>query len=155
MFKPEPVPLRLLVERSVKQLRPLAGGREFRVKVGPDVVAMADAERVDEMLRNVIQNALKYTPAGSPIDIYAHDDADAVKLAVRDYGPGIPAHEIDHVFERFERGSRSASDTSGMGPGLYLVRLLVEARGGTVEIELPAGGGTEIVFSLRRASADL
>jgi two-component system sensor histidine kinase KdpD len=115
---------------------------------------MADADRVDEMLRNVIHNALKYTPHGSPIDVVAAVQGDVVRLTVRDHGPGIPASEIPYIFERFERGSRAASVTPGMGLGLYLVRLLVQAQGGEVEVELPVGGGTRVVFTLPRATED-
>ena len=154
-FEPEPVLLRALVARCVSQLAPLAPDREFRVDIGPDVVALADADRVDEMLRNVLHNALKYTPDGTPIDVAARDTGDAVEFSVRDYGPGIPAREIARVFERFERGSKAASATSGMGLGLYLARLLVEAQGGAVHVEAPEDGGARFVFRLPRASADV
>ena len=152
-FEPEPVLLRIVVNRSVNQLSALDSSRDFIVDVAPDVVAMADAGRVDEMLRNVIQNSLRYTPEGTPIEVTGRHRGSAVELAVRDYGPGIPEEEVDGIFERFERGSRS-SDSSGMGLGLYLVRLLVEAQSGTVTIELPEDGGTRVVFSLPRAEVD-
>ena len=152
-FEPEPVLLRMLVERCVNQLSSLDSSRNFIVDVTPDAVAMADADRVDEMLRNVIQNSLKYTPEGTPIEIEGRPHSSRVELSVRDHGPGIPKDEVGEVFERFERGSR-ASDSSGMGLGLYLVRLLVEAQSGTVKIELPDDGGTRVVFSLPRAEVD-
>lgn len=152
-LEPEPVLLRSLVERCVDRLRPLDPDRQFRLEVEPDTVAQADPDRVDEMLRNVMHNALKYTPAGTPIDISVQSTGDRVELAVRDYGPGIPEHEVEHVFDRFERGSRASSDSHGMGLGLYLVRLLVEAQGGDVSITLPEDGGTRVVFTLPRAEA--
>ncbi|MEZ4573021.1 MAG: GAF domain-containing protein [Thermomicrobiales bacterium] len=153
-LEPEPILLRMLVERCVRQLRPLDPTRDFRIDVESDSVAMADPDRFDEMLRNVIHNALKYTPAGTQIDIVGRSDDGHVELAVRDYGPGIPEHEVRNVFDRFERGSRAAADSSGMGLGLYLVRLLVEAQNGHVTIELPEDGGTRVLFSLPQAAAD-
>ena len=150
----EPVLIRALAERCVDQLRSLDPERAFRVDVGSDAVALADPDRVDEVLRNVIQNALKYTPAGTPIDITSRVSGERVEVAVRDYGPGIPEQEAPHVFERFERGSQVGSSTPGMGLGLYIVRLLVEAQGGDVSIELPEGAGAQVVFSLPRASTE-
>ena len=151
---PEPVLMRALAERCVEQLRSLDPERAFHVDVGSDAVALADPDRVDEMLRNVIHNALKYTPAGTPIDITSRVSGERVELAVRDYGPGIPEHEAPRVFDRFERGSQAGLSTPGMGLGLYIVRLLVEAQGGDVSIELPEGAGTQVVFSLPLASIE-
>lgn len=150
-FEPEPVLVRMLVERCVRQFAELDPGRAIRVDVGPEVVAMADADRVDEMLRNVMHNALKYTPAGTPIDVHGRVFGDVVELEVRDHGPGIPERDMAQVFDRFERGSQASSGSSGMGLGLYLVRLLVEAQGGEVAIELPEDGGTSVIFTLPRA----
>ncbi len=150
-FEPEPVLLRMLAQRCVRDLAELDPEREMRVDVAPDAVAMADADRVDEMLRNVLHNALKYTPPGTLIEVVGRVDGDSVKLVVRDHGPGIPERDLAHVFDRFERGSQAASGTAGMGIGLYLVRLLVEAQGGTVSIELPDDGGTSVIFTLPRA----
>ncbi len=153
-YEPEPVLLRRVAGRCVRQLVSLDPSREYRVNIGPEIVAMADSERVDEMLRNVVHNALKYTPDGTPIEVSARAVGDFVELSVRDYGPGIPEHEVPRVFDRFERGGQAGSSTSGMGLGLYLVRLLVEAQGGAVTIELPEDGGTRVIFSLPRAVAD-
>ena len=153
-LEPEPVLLRAVVARSVKRMESLDPAREYRVDIGPEVVALANADRVDEMLRNVMHNALKYTPDGTPIDITARDTGQAIELAVRDRGPGIPEDELPYIFERFERGARAASGTPGMGLGLYLVRLLVQAQGGMVGAELPKDGGTRIVFTLPRATAE-
>lgn len=150
----EPVLMRFIVNAAVERFRADGAGREFVVDVEPHAVALADPDRVDEMLTNVIQNAVKYAPGSAPIEISARVREEAVELAVRDHGPGIPLRDLSSVFERFERGSRASSSTPGMGLGLYIVKLLAESQGGSVRLELPEDGGTRVVMTLPAAVAD-
>ncbi|MBX6341419.1 MAG: sensor histidine kinase, partial [Thermomicrobiaceae bacterium] len=101
------------------------------------------------VLRNLLLNAIKYTPDGTPIEVTARRAGPEVEIGVRDAGPGIDEADLPHVFERFRRGSRAqASGRDGMGLGLYLSRHLVEAHGGRIWAERPEGGGARFAFTL-------
>ncbi len=147
----EPVLLRGIINRAVDRFRAEGLGARFEIRVDPDAIALADADRVDEMLTNVLQNAIKYAPGATPIEISARVRESVVELAVRDHGPGVPDHEMPLLFERFERGSQAGSQTPGMGLGLYIVRMLVESQGGSVRLESPPDGGTEVIMTLPAA----
>jgi signal transduction histidine kinase len=93
----------------------------------------ADPGRLEQMLRNLIGNARRHTPAAGRIDVRVTRDGDRVRLAVADTGSGIPAQHLPHVFDRFYRADPSRDRaTGGAGPGLAIVRRLAEAHGGTV-----------------------
>jgi signal transduction histidine kinase len=150
----EPVLVSQVVGTAVGAFR-TAAGREISVDVEPNLVVMADPQSIDGILRNLIQNAIKYTPDGTPIDIAARSVGERVEFVVRDHGAGIPDEDLESVFERFQRGSQGRSGrTSGMGLGLYLVRLLVEAQGGGIRVERPPDGGTRFTLDLQAALAE-
>jgi two-component system OmpR family sensor kinase len=106
----------------------------------------ADPERLSQCLTNLVENALKYSPAPQPIELSLSSDADQVVLHVRDRGDGVPAAERERIFGRFVRGSGSA-DTSGHGIGLAVVKTLMERMGGSVSVGDAPGGGAD--FQLR------
>lgn len=148
----EPVLIKSVVTRCVDAFRVEAPDREFRIEVEPDLVAFADPQGVDDILRNLIQNAIKYTPESTPIDVLARPVGDDIEISVRDYGEGIPSDEIPTIFDRFQRGAGSRTGRStGLGLGLYLVKHLVEAQGGEIGVECPADGGTRFTFSVPTA----
>ncbi len=100
-----------------------------------------------QALVNVLDNALKYAPPGSPIDVGAGVVGGEVEIVVADQGPGIPSDDLEKVFEKFyrvERGDRG----SGTGLGLAICRGIVEAHGGSVRAEIAAQGGARIVLRL-------
>ncbi len=99
-----------------------------------------DPVRVREVLQNLLANALRYSPAGGTIRVCY----DGVSISVEDDGPGIPPADLPHVFERFYK----SSDSGGMGLGLSIARVLVEAHGGTIHAENRIEGGTRISFTL-------
>lgn len=107
----------------------------------------ADPGRLERIVLNLIINALKYSPPGSPVEVGAVESGDRVTLSVADRGPGIPTGDFPHLFERFFRGERTAA-RGGLGIGLYSVRLLVEAHGGTVRVERGSGGGSTFLVEL-------
>ena len=113
------------------------------------IQAFADRASVQQCLVQMIDNACKYSPMASPVEISCSLDAQLVFLRVRDHGPGIPADEREHVFERFCRGSNSAG-VPGSGIGLTLVRTLADPMGGSVRVEDADGGGAVVVLALRR-----
>jgi signal transduction histidine kinase len=113
----------------------------------PDVDADPDA--VDRILKNLISNALKYSPASARVHVRAdRDGSESVRFTVRDAGPGIPATALPHVFEPYYRAPDAVGVAPGTGLGLAVVKALVEAHGGGVEVESEVGQGTRISFTL-------
>ena len=106
----------------------------------------ADAERLSQCLANLVENALKYSPAPSAIELALNREADQVVFHVRDHGTGVPLADRERIFGRFVRGSGSA-DTSGHGIGLAVVKTLMERMGGSVAVADAPGGGAD--FQLR------
>jgi two-component system sensor histidine kinase MprB len=96
-----------------------------------------DPERLARAVGNLLDNAAKYSPAGGVVDVWVDDG----EIAIRDQGPGIPADEAPHVFERFYRGVR-ARGRPGSGLGLAIVKQVADGHGGTVSLEPADGGGT-------------
>jgi signal transduction histidine kinase len=137
-----------LIDRSA----PLLETDRVRLVVDPSgpLLARADPARLDRIVLNLLTNALKYSPAGSPVEVGAAATDGWVTIRVADDGPGIPPEDLPHVFERFYRGRRTAA-RGGLGLGLYSVRLLVEAHGGTVRAEAGRKGGTTFHVALPAA----
>ncbi len=108
-----------------------------------------DEARLAQVLDNVVQNALRYTPAGGSILLNASANERGVRLCVDDTGSGIPAEDLPHVFERFYRADKSRTDAEGAsGLGLAIARVLVTAHGGAIRAESAPGRGTKIVIDL-------
>lgn len=133
----------------------LAGGLEVERVVldapaAPPLRALADPDRLERVIVNLVSNALKYSPPGSPVRLEARARGARVALAVIDAGPGIPDDELGHLFERYRRG-RGAAGREGIGLGLFSARLLVEAHGGALVVEQPEGGGSIFRFDLPAA----
>lgn len=114
------------------------------------VTAWADRDRVDQVLVNLIENAIRFTPRGGRIDISAETVGDFVRVLVRDTGRGIPAEHLGQIWDRFYKvdRARTPSPTSGTGLGLTIVKQLVELMGGEVSAESVLGTGSTFSFSL-------
>ncbi|MDP9325240.1 MAG: HAMP domain-containing histidine kinase, partial [Candidatus Dormibacteraeota bacterium] len=118
------------------------------------VTARFDRDKILVVLRNLVENAVKYSPAGSAIDIGQQEVDGTVKIWVADRGPGIPAGDKAHIFEQFYRVQRPEQEAiGGTGLGLYIVRQLTEAQGGTIAIEDRSGGGSIFTITLPCADA--
>ena len=104
------------------------------------------------MAANLLDNAIKYTPAGGRVDVSAGREGDRAVLRVSDTGLGIPADEQPRIWDRLFRGDRSRAER-GLGLGLSLVKAIVEAHGGTVSVESQPGHGS--VFTVRLVPLDL
>lgn len=131
-----------LVEQVVDRLRLRAEEKQasLQAEVAGGLPAIeVDPERLVQALTNLVDNALRYTPAGTHVAVTAKATPGAVELAVSDDGPGIPPEDLPHVFDRFWRAERSRNRaTGGSGLGLAIVKQLVEAHGGRVRVESPA-----------------
>lgn len=126
-------------------------GVRLAVEVPPHLpLVLADTERVQQVLNNLLANALRYTPAGGQVTLSAHRQGEMVAIAVRDTGIGIPAEHLPHLFERFYRGDPSRSRAhGGSGIGLTIARGLVEAHGGRIWAESDGPGkGSCFTFTL-------
>jgi len=147
----EKVDLRPLVERSVDEAR-LAAERkgvvmEFSSAPVP-ILAAADTNRLRQALSNVLFNAVKFTPSGGKVEVTLESARKVATIVVRDTGPGIPADELPHVFERFYRGPSTANLAGGSGLGLPIVQSIMQAHAGDVEVHSEVGQGTEVVLTL-------
>jgi two-component system sensor histidine kinase BaeS len=127
-------------------------GVTLTVDVPPHaVVASADPDRLAQVVANLVENALKF--ASTRIDVSATPAGDGVVIAVADDGPGIPADDLPHVFERLYQSDRSPARQLGSGLGLAIVAELVEAMGGRVEAAPAQGGGTRLAVELNGSSS--
>ncbi len=147
----EPVNVRLLIQRAIRGTDAVKAEREIRIGETRDMLATGDVDSLDQVLRNLVQNAVKYVPGDSPIDIDAESMDGMIIISVRDYGRGVDPDDLPLLFDRFQRG-RDRETTGGMGLGLYLSRMIVEAHGGQLWLELPEDGGSRFCFSVPRAA---
>lgn len=131
----------------VTDLMILAQGKNQKIFINADVETLrGDAEKIDQVLRNLVTNAIKYIPEGKEIHIKWEYDADGVVLKVHDNGPGIPKEHHDRLFERFYRIDKGRSrDRGGTGLGLAIVKHIVMAHGGRVELKSEMGKGSEFI----------
>lgn len=113
---------------------------------------LGDGDRLQQCLTNLIENAIKYSPPGSPIELAASSQGDQVVLHVRDCGPGVPQADRRRIFQRFVRGT-AATDQPGSGIGLAVVATLMERMGGTVQVQDAEGGGADFQLLLESMAA--
>jgi two-component system OmpR family sensor kinase/two-component system sensor histidine kinase BaeS len=141
-----PVNLAALIERVVGRMAPLAESRQIALATAinePLLSIEADEDRLAQVLTNLIDNALRYTPSGGHVRVQARQADGALHVAVADDGPGIAAEDAPYVFERFWRGDRSRSrHGGGSGIGLAIAKHLVEMHGGTIGVESEVGKGS-------------
>ena len=146
-----PVQLAAAVEAALASLRPLASERGVLLRADvPETLAVnADRERVGQVLRNLLTNAVTHTPEGGEVSVTARASGGAVEVAVRDTGPGIAPEHLERVFDRFYRADPArARATGGSGLGLAIVKQLVEAHGGAARAESEVGRGAVFTFTL-------
>jgi two-component system phosphate regulon sensor histidine kinase PhoR len=150
----QPVALHGLVERVFSHLFSKAEGRKVSlVNELPDFTTNADVNRLDQVLSNLVDNAIKYGRAEGRVTVGGKKLASgALEIFVRDDGPGIPAEALPRVFERFYRVDKARSrDQGGTGLGLSIVKHIVQAHGGEVRAESEPGKGATFFFTLPAA----
>ncbi len=153
------VPVASVLGHMAEAFEPLAAGQQVALQVELPAAALqvdADPDRLQQILHNLLGNALRHTPAAGRILLSARAGlADSVRFWVQDSGPGLAAEDLPFVFDRFYRGdpsrARPAAYTSGAGLGLAIVKALVEAHGGAVGVESTPGHGATFWFDLPAA----
>ncbi|MGC8833216.1 MAG: ATP-binding protein [Armatimonadota bacterium] len=156
VLRPEPVHVRSLVEQAVEELQQRIADKRLAVTIQiPEHIHMvADAIRMAQVLGNLLDNAVKYTPEGGSIRISAWQEGDSVYLSVADTGVGIPEEDLPHVFERFYRADKARSRRlGGTGLGLAIVREIVAAHGGRVSVTSSVGQGSTFTVEVPVAGA--
>lgn len=139
------------VGSALRMLRAQLDARPVKVDIPAEFPLVEfDALLIERVIANLVENAVKYSPAGGPIGIAARLDGDCVAVSVADRGPGLPHAGID-LFGKFTRGDTESS-TPGIGLGLAICRAFVEAHGGTIEAADRDGGGAVFTFRLPRGS---
>lgn len=156
-LNPAPCSVDDLLTQVTAEMETTIAARRLRVicEVAPDAsTAYGDAAKLHDILRNLLENAINYSPEGGEVTITAIRSGDAVEIAVSDRGPGIPEADLSRIFERFYRVDRSRTrDPGGTGLGLSIVKHLVELHGGRVSARNREGGGASVVVGLPDARA--
>ena len=142
----EPTDLATLAADVVAAFAPRAAAAGVALATEADGVPVVEVDgvRIRQVLENLVTNALRHTPAGGRVTIRLAAVDGAVEIAVADTGAGIPAEQLQTVFDRYAR----SADSGGSGLGLAIARSLVEAHRGTIEAESPPGGGATIRLRL-------
>ena len=150
--QPEDVDLEAVARSVLDEFQVQAQAKALTLAVddGEAVTAWCDEQRLAQVLRALIDNAVKFSPRGSSVRVASSAEASWATIVVSDDGPGIPAAELEHVFERFHRGSEERATTSGAGLGLSIARELTEMMGGGIRAT-SGGGGARFSVRLPRA----
>ena len=147
-MQPEDVDLEAVARSVLDEFQVQAQAKDLTLAVddGEAVTAWCDEHRLAQVLRALVDNAVKFSPQGSSVRVATRAEALWATLVVSDNGPGIPAAELAHVFERFHRGSEERATTSGAGLGLSIARELTEKMGGSIRAD---SSGRGACFSVR------
>jgi signal transduction histidine kinase len=149
---PRPTAVAPLVEEAVRTMRAQteSSNQVLVADLEPDLPPIsAEADRIRQILVNLLTNAHEYSPEGASIEVTARVIDDEVEIAVTDNGPGIPEDQIEHIFERFVRGDAGLTQrVGGTGLGLAISKSLVELHGGTLAVESTPGVGSTFAFRL-------
>jgi PAS domain S-box-containing protein len=145
------VALNLTAERLAKRFRTQSTRHSIAVNFPEDFpVIMADEDRLEQVLSNLISNAIKYSPEGGEILIEGQARSDQVIICVHDEGPGVSPQDAPHIFDRFYRSTNATRTTKGAGLGLYLAKAVIEAHHGQIWVDPNPQTGANICFSLPR-----
>ncbi|RKH01981.1 ATP-binding protein [Corallococcus carmarthensis] len=138
-----------VLERLSGQLAQV--GCPSRLEAPPGMVGDVDAHRLEQVLTNLITNAMRYAPGG-PLVVRLQELGDLMRIEVRDHGPGVPEAQRESIFDRFDRGIASRN-AGGLGLGLFISKQIVAAHGGRISVEGPPDGGACFVVLLPRSPA--
>ena len=148
----QPVDLLLIIHAAIDAVRPAAEAKEITISThieAPDPIVRADSERLQQVLWNLLANAVKFTPSGGKVDVYLEQRGALAEIRIEDTGPGVPAEFLPRIFERFSQADGSSTRKhGGLGLGLAIVRHLVELHGGTVSAANREEGGAVLTVRL-------
>jgi two-component system, OmpR family, sensor histidine kinase SenX3 len=148
----EPVPVHLIVAQAAERVRAAAVDKDMTVNFGEPahrLSVMGDRRQIVSAVYNLLDNAVKYSPQGSVVEVRGRQDGEWVEISVRDRGIGIPEADLEHIFERFYRvEGAKARHLGGSGLGLAIVRHVVGTHGGEVRVESQEGEGSTFVLRL-------
>ena len=151
-FHLERVDIRGLVRDVLGEVAPLIDARQLQLDLqlgDMPLVAKVDPLRFQQVVRNVLANAIRFSPAGAGLQVQAEMDAQQqIHVAVRDEGPGIPPDELDKIFEAFVQSSKTKDGSGGTGLGLAISRKILHVHGGSIRAENNAGGGASFHITL-------
>jgi PAS domain S-box-containing protein len=146
------VPVSMLLENAAAFVRSLPGAHPFRMVNTTDTTVWADPDRIAQVLRNLLSNAAKYSPDGTPIELRVVLHGGHIRIEVTDYGPGIHPDDMARIFEKFGRGrALFGKKIAGVGLGLYLSRHIVQAHGSELTVHSTLGVGSTFAFELKAA----
>lgn len=140
-----------VIEKTAQEFETLRARKDIRwtLSLEPLFPIHVDEKLMIKVLRNLIDNALKYSPIGSSVSIQTRDLGESVQILVQDEGPGLSAEEVESVFHRFYRANNEATrSVSGSGLGLYLSRFFIQAMGGTLTVKSTPGEGSTFIVTL-------
>ena len=147
-----------LVEGAAGLMRPLLDEKQQRLEMelpSPSPRVMGDHRRLEQVLLNLMSNANKYAPAGATVRVVVTDDGGSVRLSVSDTGPGIPPEGLERLFEQFYTARTSSPRHNiGVGLGLPIAKVIVEAHGGRIWVESEVGKGSVFHFSIPKDGPD-
>jgi two-component system sensor histidine kinase KdpD len=152
--------LKAIIHDVLARLAPLLGEREICLRLPPDDLLLIDVDylQIDQVLTNLLENAVRYTPTGSPIEVSACAAREQVEFSVADRGAGLSPSDLTRVFDKFYRvlspGRRSGGYCVGSGLGLAVCKGLIEAHGGHIRAQQRPGGGLAVVVALPRGSRE-
>ncbi len=147
---PEVADINNVLEEAIQHLRPLAKNKniDLTATLEPMFSLEFDTTLIKEVIINLIENAIKYTPPGGSIEVTSKETDDLVCVVIKDTGEGIKPEDLEKVWGKFTRGSDQDMKTKGTGLGLYLVKYFIELHGGKVKMESTWGQGTTVTFTL-------
>ena len=149
----EPVLLQRVIPRTVDRESRRWSGRKIEVDIAADLPPVAGDELfIEQVLSNLLSNALKYSPPDAPVEVAAERDGDAIAVRVRDHGIGLSTTDRETVFDLFIRTSEASRYASGAGIGLYVCRRLLQAMDGDIRAESAPGRGSVFAFRLNVAT---
>ena len=151
--EPESFDLALAARSAARRVEALDSAREVTVNAPAALLVRADPARLDQILDNLLKNAVAYSPRQTPIEISTSAEAERAVIRVRDHGAGIDPEERERIFERFARGVAGASQP-GMGIGLYVSRAIATRMGGRLFIEESSSEGTVFAVEIPLAPAE-
>jgi len=150
-FKPntQPVPLEEVLGAALNRMEPLLAEHPVSVELAPGLpLVLADDVLLEQLFSNLLENAVKHTPPGTPVTVSASVQGSRMQVAVSDKGEGLPEEDLEHIFERFYRVKKGGEDSPGYGLGLAICRLIAKVHGSDITARNQPGGGLRIELSL-------